>query len=368
MSGIWSREQACDWYNNRPWLRGCNFMSSIDANRVEQWQELDFEEHMKVADAELKLAADTGFNTIRLVMEIAVWDAEHDSYMKHLEHYLETAWKYGISSMIVFGNDCMPPKDENWKPVKTGVQTCDWGYHGGRKYSQHGRFAQMGYHLLDEPEYEHKFYDMEAEIIDKYKDDPRVCIWDLYNEPGNSHRDSVTMPHLKKYYETAWEIRPSQPLTSGAWRDLTKGYGGLSEVEKYVLDNSDIISFHNYGDYLTNIKILRFLKTLGRPIICTEWLCRGLHNTVQEIYPLFYLEKVGCYNWGFVAGKYQTYEPWESIWADYAAGGARDFDFTKWFHDLYRPSYRPYDPHEIDLIKEVNRLADEDWAEHSQKK
>lgn len=113
MSGIWSREQACDWYNNRPWLRGCNFMSSIDANRVEQWQELDFEEHMKVADAELKLAADTGFNTIRLVMEIAVWDAEHDSYMKHLEHYLETAWKYGISSMIVFGNDCMPPKDEN---------------------------------------------------------------------------------------------------------------------------------------------------------------------------------------------------------------------------------------------------------------
>ena len=41
-----------------------------------------------------------------------------------------------------------------------------------------------------------------------------------------------------------------------------------------------------------------------------------------------------------------------------------DFDFTKWFHDLYRPSLHPYDPREVDLIKDYNRLADEDFAFH----
>lgn len=37
-------------------------------------------------------------------------------------------------------------------------------------------------------------------------------------------------------------------------------------------------------------------------------------------------------------------------------------DMTKWFHDLYRPSLRPYDPREIALIRRFNALADEDFA------
>ena len=39
---------------------------------------------------------------------------------------------------------------------------------------------------------------------------------------------------------------------------------------------------------------------------------------------------------------------------------ARDWDMTKWFHDLIRPSLRPYDPKEIAVIKRFNALADED--------
>ena len=74
---------------------------------------------------------------------------------------------------------------------------------------------------------------------------------------------------------------------------------------------------------------------------------------------MFYLEEIGCYNWGFVAGKYQTYEPWDSLWARYEQGGGKDIDFTKWQHDLFRPSFRPYDPKEIELIKRFNHYADE---------
>ena len=103
------------------------------------------------------------------------------------------------------------------------------------------------------------------------------------------------------------------------------------------------------------------MKKLGRPLINSEWLARCLDNSVFELFPLFYLEKIGCYNWGFVAGKYQTYEPWNNVWERYEKDPNIKWDFTKWFHDLYRPSHRPYDPKEIELIKYFTKLADEDF-------
>jgi hypothetical protein len=85
-----------------------------------------------------------------------------------------------------------------------------------------------------------------------------------------------------------------------------------------------------------------------------------LYNTIFELFPLFYLEKVGCYNWGFVTGPSQTNEPWEVVWDHYYRGKNTNVDFTKWFHDLYRPSHRPYDPKEIELIKRFCDYADKD--------
>ena len=156
-------------------------------------------------------------------------------------------------------------------------------------------------------------------------------------------------------FDAAWEkYRPLVPEDADA---------PLKEIEQIACDLSDIISYHNYGTYQHNILLIRRLRdTFGRPIVNTEWLARGLHNTVQEMFPLFYLEKIGCYNWGFVAGKYQTYEPWNALWERYAENPSMDFDFTKWFHDLYRPSHHPYDPREIEIIKRFCALADEDFA------
>jgi hypothetical protein len=116
------------------------------------------------------------------------------------------------------------------------------------------------------------------------------------------------------------------------------------------------------------VRIIKRLKEEGRPIINTEWLGRIFHNDVFSLFPLFYLEKIGCYNWGFVAGKYQTYEPWDATWSSYEKGELADVDFTKWFHDLYRPSHHPYDPKEIKLIQEFCSLAEDDYRKEKEKK
>ena len=105
-------------------------------------------------------------------------------------------------------------------------------------------------------------------------------------------------------------------------------------------------------------------------MVNTEWLARIRGCDVQDCYPFFAQERIGCTCWGFVAGKYQTYEPWESMWRQVEEGKpeAEKYDFTKWFHDLYRPSLRPYDPKEIGLIKRFNKLADDEFKAKSQKK
>ncbi len=359
----WTTEKIWEWYRARPWMRGCNYMSADCANRVDQWQELGFEERFQTTEEELKLMQKTGFNTVRLILEYVVWKEEHDGFMTRFDRYLSLCQKYGISCMIVLANDCMPPKTELWKLPAVGEQTFDWGYHGGKKHSQHGTHQGPAPHFyLDEEETREDYFQMVREIVTKYKDDERICVWDVYNEPGNSRRYGITLPNLKRMFEVVRECNPSQPLTCAVWTLMGDQTAPIGDVEQFALDNSDIISYHSYADFKTQIKIIKQLKKEGRPILCTEWLGRCLGNDVFSIFPLFYLEEIGCYNWGFVAGKYQTYEPWEGTWQAFEEGNVKDVDFTKWFHDLYRPNHRPYDPKEIACIQEFSSLADAEFS------
>ena len=205
---------------------------------------------------------------------------------------------------------------------------------------------------------------MVREIVEKYKNDERIFIWDLFNEPGNSRRGAMTLPHLKKMFEIVREIDPVQPLTAGAWKfDVAEDEIPVSEWEQFCFDNSDIISYHFYGPLDDHVRVIKFLKTFGRPMINSEWLNRWFECDVTDTFPLFYLEKIGCFNWGFVAGKSQTYEPHNAAWDLYMEGEIQQVDVTKWYHDLYRPSHRPYDPKEIKTIKRFCRLADQDFAQ-----
>ena len=133
----------------------------------------------------------------------------------------------------------------------------------------------------------------------------------------------------------------------------------METAEGIAATLSDIISYHCYGPLHSQIKYAKDIKAkIGRPMVNTEWLARILGCDVQDCYPFFAQAKIGCTCWGFVAGKYQTYEPWEGMWRHIERGGGKNYKMTKWFHDLYRPSLRPYDPEEIDIIKHLIRQID----------
>lgn len=142
-------------------------MSADCANRVDQWQEYEFEKRFETTKRELVLMKEMGYNSIRIIPEFIVWVKEHDGFMERFERYISLAAQNGISRMVVLGNDCMPPYEEALKRMNLGKQHVDWGYHGGRKVSQHGNFEGTDYSLLDDAEYAKKYYVFVEELVQK---------------------------------------------------------------------------------------------------------------------------------------------------------------------------------------------------------
>jgi hypothetical protein len=118
-------------------------------------------------------------------------------------------------------------------------------------------------------------------------------------------------------------------------------------MEHLQLENSDVITFHNYDRPEKMQLTIDSLRRFNRPIICTEYMARPRGSTFEAILPILKKEKVGAYNWGFVSGKTQTIYPWDSWEKQYPD------EPPLWFHDIFRPDGRPYDTKETELIRKL---------------
>ncbi|MEO7839780.1 MAG: cellulase family glycosylhydrolase [Anaerolineales bacterium] len=145
-----------------------------------------------------------------------------------------------------------------------------------------------------------------GDIIGSFADDERILLWDLYNEPGNSGNGENSVPLVKSVFEWARAADPGQPLSVGIWFDN-------KELNEFQLAVSDVITFHNYSpaDHLE--RQIAELKTHVRPLVCTEWMARTCGSLGSTHLPIFSQEKVGCLNWGLVAGKTNTIYQWEVL-------------------------------------------------------
>lgn len=357
----WSEKKAWEWYDSQPWIRGwCGYPSNC-VNWIAMWQEYKHAEVFEQIAREFELAKKTGFNAVRTLLSLDVYKEEHDAFMEHVEEYLGLADSYGIKVTVIFGNDCCAPKELCTPPV-FGEQKVDWGYHGGVKRGTHAVIhSNVGYNpYIDEPENRKLFLKMVDEISAKYAKDPRIQIWNVWNEIGNSRRGMMSVDAMKECFEIIRSHDPIQPLTAECW-SAVDAEENLTPQERIALELSDITSFHCYLNFQDTVKAIGWLRKLGRPVINTEWLNRIEKNDVDEVFPLFWLERIGSFNWGLIQGYSQTYEPWGRYTKaiddpDYHG----DFDFTRLQHDLYRFNGHPYRAKEIKIIKDFSALADKD--------
>ena len=358
MKRKWTCEEANEWYARQGWLRGCNFIGSDCANRLDMYQKHKCEEKLATAEREIALCQKIGFNTVRIWANFDVYYKEPDSYMEIFDRYIDLFARYGMKVMVVLCHEEHLSRGDVFKAKPLGEQTYALGYHQGMAPLSPEEAALEPKHYLEYDETRELFIEMVRRTVEKYAKDERILAWNIYNEPGITLGTERAMKIMTELFEIVRSYDPIQPLCADIWRSKKDGQIATPE-ERLSLELSDVISFHSYHDYARQVEELHYFKQFNRPIFQTEWLHRVNHNNVQEIYPLFYITNVSNYCWGFVVGKTQTNEPWDCMWEQLESGDERSkyYDYTKWQHDLFRPNLRPYDPNEIALIKKFNDMA-----------
>lgn len=320
----WSAERAAAWGAEQPWLVGCNFIPSTAINQLEMWQADTFDP--ATIDRELGWAADMGMNVVRVYLHDLAWYQDPEGFKARIGQFLALADSHGIRTMFVFFDDCWneDPKPGKQPEPRPSVHNSGWVQSPGKA-------------VAGEPEHWGRLEAYVKDISGAFARDTRVLCWDLYNEPGNSGYGEKSLPLLQRAFEWARSTRPIQPLTVGLWTDN-------EALNRFQLDASDIITFHNYGDADSLARDIERFQAFGRPVICTEWLRRGASEVASSL-PLFQHHGVGCINWGLVSGKTQTIYAWGT------EEGAPEPE--RWFHDLLHPDGTTYDPAEIALFRQL---------------
>lgn len=349
----WTEEKANSWYENQPWLVGTNFGPSNAINQLEMWQAETFD--LATIDKELKLSASIGMNTHRVFLHNLLWEQDSIGFIKRIEQFLNLTKKHNIKPMLVLF-------DGVWHPIpKLGKQPEPTPHKHNSGWVQ----SPGANYLKDKSTYP-KLESYVKGIIGHFANDDRVLIWDIFNEPENENSGSYPQFELQDKYDRSlelikasfkWarEVNPSQPITSGVWGGFIGRDGmrtdSLTSITKFMLDKSDIITFHTYETPDITPKQIAFLKTYNRPILCTEYLARSRNNNFETILTQFKENNIGAYNWGFVSGKTNTIYHWDSWKTQMTA------EPEQWHHDIFRSDYTPYKQTEVDLIKSLTSTS-----------
>lgn len=325
--GRWTVEQAKSWDEENGWLRGANFNPSTAINQLETWQAETFDP--ETIDKELGWAQEIGMNCMRVYLHHVAWQVDKEGFKNRMDKYLEIADSYGIKTIFVFFDDCWNATYQaGAQPEpKPGVHNSGW-------------VRDPGDLLHEQPSLINDLEIYVKDILNTFNGDERIAMWDLYNEPGNSGYGNKSMPLLKDVFAWAWEVRPSQPLSVGVW-SLP-----LSDLNKFQVENSDIITYHNYEGPEQHQAAIDSLKRYDRPMVCTEYMARRNNSYFQNIMPILKHENIGAINWGLVDGKSNTKYAWDQPIAD---GSEPEL----WFHEIFRKDGTPYKKEEVDLIKSL---------------
>lgn len=339
----WSVEKANEWYEETGWLIGANYTPRTAINQLEMWQEETFDP--ETIDQELGWASDLGFNSMRVYLHDLAWKTDPNGFIQRMEEFLDIAESHDIGIMFVLFDGVWHPYPEPGKQPEPKPHVHNSGWVQGPSIDVLSDSTQWGY--LEE---------YVKDVIGHFGDDERVQIWDIYNEPDNDNERAYgdinldnkfehSLRLLKKSFTWAREVNPSQPITSGLWHGDWSDTDSMSEMDIFMVENSDVITFHCYEGPEVMEERIKALKRYDRPIFVTEYMARPRGSTFENELPILRDHNVGAYNWGFVNGKTQTIYPWDSWDMEYTS------EPDPWFHDILRKDGTPYDQSEVDLIK-----------------
>ncbi len=345
----WTEERANAWYSQQHWLVGANYIPKNSINQLEMWQQDTFDPAQ--IELELGWAEKIGMNTMRVFLHDLLWQEDAAGFQKRIDQFLLIAARHKIRPILVIFDSCWDPNPHlgPQHPPIPGIHNSGW-------------VQSPGGASLDDPNQYPRLKAYVTGVIGAFAKDDRILAWDLWNEPGADNGGSYSKIEIKdkparvkallpKVFEWARAANPTQPLTSGIWGYETSTDGAnLGELQQIQLRESDLITFHNYTWPEFFKQEVTWLKKLNRPVICTEYMARSAGSTFDTVLPIAKQERVGAINWGFVAGKTQTYYPWESWQHPYIVDQP-----SIWFHEVFHPDGKPYRDAEVNLIRQLTQ-------------
>jgi hypothetical protein len=346
----WSEEKANDWFRQQDWIVGSNFLPASAINQLEMWQAETFDP--EEIDKEFGWAQSIGMDTMRVFLHDLLWQQDAAGFKKRMDEFLTIASKHHIRPIFVLFDSCWDPypKLGPQHPPIPGVHNSGW-------------VQSPGAAALSDRTQEARLKGYVEGIVGAFANDSRVLAWDVWNEPSNTNDGAYGKVELKdkqervrmllpKVFQWARSANPSQPLTSGLWEGDWSSPEKLDPIGLIQLEQSDVISFHNYSWPEDFEQHLRWLERYHRPILCTEYMARSVGSTFDTILPIAKQHHVAAINWGLVAGKSQTYFPWDSWEKPYVLQPP-----PVWFHDVFYRDGRPYRQREAEIIRELTRTA-----------
>ena len=216
-------------------------------------------------------------NSTRFWMDMERFEADPEGYMDRVGNFMETCWKYGVSSMPIFWNgnfirDFQEP-DEAW-------------------YARAEKYAQT--------------------FIDRFRDAPYILMWDVINEPMcndymNSARRISQEEYDRRFAQLEQYVRRLCAIVRKADPEgcMTVGHENVAHL-KSSNDLVDVISFH---DYLTTRKDIEaailvaeeYSRQYGVPILNTETGCIGRANPYEVELQLLNRHHIGFYLFNLIS-------------------------------------------------------------------
>jgi hypothetical protein len=342
----WTEKTANSWYVKQPWLVGSNYIPATAINELEMWQQESFDPDR--IDKELGWAEGLGLNTMRVFLHDLPWEQDAKGFQQRMDTFLKIAARHHIRPLFVLFDSCWDPNPELGKQrsPRPGVHNSGWVQSPGAK-------------ALQDPAQYQRLENYVEGVVGAFAKDDRILAWDIWNEPDNTNegsygtlepkdKEQLVLALLPKAFEWARKAHPRQPLTSGVWKGDWSSFEKLDAMQKIQIESSDVISFHNYDNGEEFKKRIVWLQKYHRPILCTEYMARGNGSTFEGSLPTAKKYKVAAINWGLVAGKTQTFLPWDSWQHPYT-----DREPAIWFHEIFRTDGTPYRQEEADFIRNL---------------
>ena len=342
----WTEERANAWYAQQPWPVGADFLPSTAINELEMWQADTYDP--KTIDRELGWAEGIGMNTMRVFLHNLLWEQDAAGFQKRMDDFLTIAARHHIRPVFVLFDSCWEPFPRlgPQHPPIPGVHNSGWVQAPG---------AVVLAHAAQYPKLEQYV----KGVVGAFANDKRILAWDLWNEPDNGNdssyakgeprnKNEIIATLLPQVFQWARAQHPIQPLTSGVWHGDWSSLAVMTPVAQIQIEQSDVISFHDYGWPETFEAHVKMLEKFHRPLICTEYMARNIGSTFDTILPIAKREHVGAINWGLVAGKSQTWIPWDSWQRPYVSDQP-----AIWQHDVFHPDGKPYREREVEIIRNL---------------